>query len=232
MHKLSPRKPRAANLGFTLVEIALVLVVVSILAGGAIAAFRVQLSFTKISQAREQIREAREALINYAIANQQLPCAAADEQGVMQCAPQHRINGFLPWRDLGLPSSDPWGRPLRYIVTADLTDSAKIGFYTQGSLNVSVGGSNIDTLHAVAFSVWSTGEDTLSASSSGGTNTTVIAEAPGSDDIVEWESRFVLFGRMMAAGRTLPLTAASSSAAASSAASSSASSAASSASSS
>lgn len=215
--------------GFTLVEIAVVLLVITVLAGTAISAFRAQTAYTRTAQVREQIREAREALINYAIVNQQLPCAAPDEKGEHPplCPPQPPQKGFLPWKDLGLVASDPWGRPLRYLVTRDMTISSKLNLSTPGSLTVWSGTTNIDPPHAIAFAVWSTGEDGLDASTNNASGTpvvdndSVVAETPGADDVVEWVSRYVLFGRMMAAGRTLPLTSSSSSASSSSSSASS-----------
>lgn len=237
--------------GFSLVEIAIVLLVVAIVSGGAIAAFRAQISYTRYAQAREQLREAREAIVNYAIANQVLPCPgttsdpSASLYGIANsntyCDTEYK--GFLPWKTLGLSATDPWGRPLRYAVSAGFESPNKISFFTAGALDVWVGGTNIDasTPKTIAFSVWSVGEDAINASATSISSTsssssasstilknTVIAEAAGSDDVVEWVSRYVLFGKMMAAGRTLSTS--SSSSASSNAAASSASSAAASAS--
>lgn len=207
--------------GFSLIELAIALLVITLLAGGAISALKAQKAYSSIAEAREQIRNAREAVINYAIANQHLPCPANNEQGHEQpiCPPQNPAKGFLPWQDLGLPAADPWGRPLHYHVSAAMTKtSPAAGYYTLGSLSIWSGTTNIDPAHAIAFAIWSTGEDgnDASAINPSGTpaigNDDIVFEASTSDDIVEWVSRYVLFGRMTAAGRSLALTAASSSA--------------------
>ncbi|MDB5814962.1 MAG: hypothetical protein JWN23_2079 [Rhodocyclales bacterium] len=211
---------RQHNKGFTLVEIAIALLVVALLAAGAISALRVQIAYTRTSQAREQLREAREALINYAIANQKLPCAAQTTNGTagLIC---NSTKGFLPWQDLGLTAADPWGQTLHYLVTTGFTTTG-FGYGMLGELKVWSGTNNIDPNKAVAFAVWSTGADGTDASSTTpvGTpvidNYSVVAEGPASDDLVEWVSRYVIFGKMSVAGRTLSLPAASSSSSASS----------------
>ena len=228
MHTLNTPNDQHTRNGFTLVELAIVLLIVTVLIGSAITAFRVQITYTKTSQAREQIREAREAVINFAIAKGRLPCPspypdlAPPSDGMEgNC---HLPKGLLPWKDLGLPSKDPWGQTLRYGASYNLAQIG-FGFDTPGSLQIYSGAANIDPKSAVAFSVWSTGEDAKSASDpiSVAANA-IVAEAPDSDDIVEWVSRYVLFGKMMAAAKTVPLNASSSSASASSTSSSSASS--------
>ncbi|MEC5387016.1 type II secretion system protein [Uliginosibacterium sp. H3] len=210
--------------GFTLVEIAIALLVIMLLAGGAISALRAQTAYTRISQTREQLREAREALLSYAVTNQALPCVAATSDGNAAPQPCPTSKGFLPWRTLGLPSADVWGQPLRYAASPGMAGSAGFGFATLGTLKVLSGGANIDanasgagTYGAIAFAVWSIGEDAVDASANdlGATpqidNTTVVAAVAGSDDVLEWVSRYALFGRMTTAGRPLPLSSYSSS---------------------
>ncbi len=165
MHILRTRHDK----GFTLVEIAIALVVVALLAAGTISALRVQIAYTRNSQAREQLREAKEALINYAIANQKLPCAASSTGGTASTT-CNSDKGFLPWQDLGLPAVDPWGQTLRYLVTSSFT-TAGFGYGIQGELKVWSGTTNIDPNKAVAFAVWSTGPDAIDASATRASNT-------------------------------------------------------------
>lgn len=228
MHILKTPSVRHAR-GFTLIEIAIALIVFAVLAGAAIAALRTQMIYSRVAQTREQLREAREALASYAVAEQALPCPAEDRNGIANttssCASKYK--GFLPWQTLGLASTDAWGNPLRYAVSSGFVSSATLTFATTGSLDVLVGGVNIDPAHAIAFAVWSTGEDATDASVTDPSATPaiseamVVAEAPGSDDLMEWTSRYVLFGKMLAAARTLPLAPPPASASSSSAASSS-----------
>jgi prepilin-type N-terminal cleavage/methylation domain-containing protein len=186
--------------GFSLVEIAIALVVISLLAGSLMKAFQLQLAFGRSTLAREQLREAREALLNYAVVNQRLPCPASDTSGIAQTSCNSAPKGWLPWQDLGLPARDAWGQTLRYAVSTTMTTSG-FGLASAGSLQLYQGSSQMGNSNAVAFVVWSIGRDGYDASS--GNNALVTVESPSSDDLVEWVSRYLLFGKMLAAGRSL-----------------------------
>lgn len=189
--------------GFSLVEIAVVLLIVALLAGGALTLFKAQLSYSHTAEVREQLREARQALLNYAAANQKLPCPATDPANGLPDA-SCPVKGLLPWSSLGLVSTDPWGQPLHYAVTPAFTTTG-FALDTPGALKVTSGGNDIDPEHAVAFVVWSVGEDATDGSSTAAANAIVVAAA-GVDDLAEWTSRYALFGQMLTAGRTLPVT--------------------------
>jgi prepilin-type N-terminal cleavage/methylation domain-containing protein len=63
--------------GFTLAEIAIVLVIVAFLLGGMMAMFSSQTDQRKWNGTQSQLEAARDALLGYAIANGRLPCPAA-----------------------------------------------------------------------------------------------------------------------------------------------------------
>ncbi|MEN3067598.1 type II secretion system protein [Uliginosibacterium sediminicola] len=186
--------------GFSLVEIAIALVVISLLAGSLMKAFQLQLAFGRSTLAREQLREAREALLNYAVVNQRLPCPASDSSGIAQTSCSSTPKGWLPWQELGLPARDAWGQTLRYAVSTAMSTSG-FGLGSTGSLQLYQGSNRMNNDEAVAFVVWSIGSDGHDASS--GSNAVVTVESPSSDDLVEWVSRYLLFGKMLAAGRSL-----------------------------
>ena len=121
----SPRHHR----GFSLVELAIVLVVVSFLAGGLIVTLSAQMELANNSETQRRLADARQALIGYAAANGRLPCPAAPGTTGIE-APAVGGNctnpwdGFLPGITLGLgPTNeagyvlDAWGNPIRYAVT-------------------------------------------------------------------------------------------------------------------
>jgi prepilin-type N-terminal cleavage/methylation domain-containing protein len=122
--------PRKNLQGFSLIEMALVLVIVGLMMGGIMGALGPQLDHKKVRDTQERIKQASEAIMAFAIANRRLPCPASaassgDEQltGVLgQCA--NANDGFVPARTLGLGERGPngvmqdaWGFGIRYAVT-------------------------------------------------------------------------------------------------------------------
>ena len=112
--------------GFTLVELAMVLFVVSLLLGGLLVPLATQIEARQRSDAEGQLELIREALIGFAIVNGRLPCHTTESDpssanyGVADtwpCTPATNTagwvgDGILPWKTLGLNNGlDPWGVP-------------------------------------------------------------------------------------------------------------------------
>lgn len=118
--------------GFTLIEIAVVLVIVGLLVGSFIGSISNRIETTRRDNTSKQLEEIKEAIIGHALANGRLPCPTTTTgQGREQpagggvCTWQH---GFVPGLTLGLSGNynsdelltDSWGNPIRYSVsTAD-----------------------------------------------------------------------------------------------------------------
>jgi len=115
--------------GFTLVEMAIVLVIVGLLIGGLVTPLSVQLEQRRVADTQRAMDEAREALIGFAVRNGYLPCPAIsainglEDRDGARCSGERRI-GFLPWATLGLNKLDSWNRLYLYSVTPAFTDSA------------------------------------------------------------------------------------------------------------
>lgn len=125
-------KPR----GFTLVELAVALLVLAILLSGLAVPLATQVQLRRHEETRRLLEDAREALLGFASANGRLPCpASATSRGEEHFAPggsaadgrcAHFHDGFLPGAALGLAPldeegfvRDAWGSPrnrLRYAV--------------------------------------------------------------------------------------------------------------------
>jgi len=124
MRPLPPRPPRQS--GFTLVEIAIVLLIVGLMLGGMIAPLQSQLEQRRVSDTQRSLDEAREALIGYAMRNGYLPCPAIsafdghEDRNDSGCNKRY---GYLPWTTLGLSRLDGWGRVLGYSVTPAFTNN-------------------------------------------------------------------------------------------------------------
>jgi prepilin-type N-terminal cleavage/methylation domain-containing protein len=65
------------NRGFTLVELAVVVLVVGLLIGSLLVPLSTQVDQRNATEAQRRLEDAREALIGYAIANQRFPCPAS-----------------------------------------------------------------------------------------------------------------------------------------------------------
>jgi len=111
--------------GFTLVEVAIVVVIIGLLLGGLLMPLASQVEQHRISETQKLLDEVREALIGFAIINDRLPCPATPVDAGFEnpgCTVQF---GFVPAVTLGLGGSlnqdrlllDAWGNPIRYSVT-------------------------------------------------------------------------------------------------------------------
>lgn len=113
--------PDSGDGGFTLVELAMVLFIISLVIGGLLVPLATQLEARQRADATARLEEIREALIGFALVNGRLPChttepdpgAAGYGEENAACSPGSvTSDGLLPWKTLGLTSGmDPWGTP-------------------------------------------------------------------------------------------------------------------------
>lgn len=127
-------KPTSHQRGFSLIEIAIVMFIISLLLGGLLLPLSAQQDIHNQGDTQKQLAEAREALLGFAIANGRLPCPATAASnglespvgGVGGCT--NPYDGFLPAASLGLApidaqgyAVDGWGgnpiNRIRYAVT-------------------------------------------------------------------------------------------------------------------
>jgi prepilin-type N-terminal cleavage/methylation domain-containing protein len=219
---------KSRHRGFSLVELAIVLVIVALLTGGLMLGISAQRNATENTDARRQLETIREALLGYAMANGRLPCPAPVDSTTGDAinppcdnAGQH---GVLPWKTLGLPETDPWGNHFTYTASSTFTKLklpealASFTLADIGNANVkeSTGGSTIASdLPAVVVShgnrsagayqtsgaqlPGATGDEAENADA----DLTFISRTPSDsfDDLVIWISPSVLKSKMVAAGR-------------------------------
>lgn len=117
--------------GFSLVELAVVLIIVTLLSSGLLYSLAAQREITSINETQRLLGEARDALLGFVAANGRLPCPAAPGTtgvegplGGGNCS--NSWNGFLPAITLGITPTnangyaiDAWGNPIGYAVTKD-----------------------------------------------------------------------------------------------------------------
>lgn len=128
--------------GFTLIEIALVLVIVSFL-GSFLIPLTEYWDQQRIELTQQRLEKIKEALLGFAVIHGYLPCPAIDDKGKetgrnstgRRCVTHDRSDGYLPWADLGVGRYDAWGNPFRYRVDGWFSNSD--GIYT--GINALVG---------------------------------------------------------------------------------------------
>ncbi len=102
--------------GFTLVEVAIVLVILGLIIGLGIPMLRMLIQQNKLTEDRAVVKEAKQALIGYAYAHGGFPDV-------------YKSNGLklLPYFKLGVRATDANANPLIYDVNPYLTDNATGG---------------------------------------------------------------------------------------------------------
>jgi prepilin-type N-terminal cleavage/methylation domain-containing protein len=111
--------------GFTLVELAIVLIILSLLTGGLMMSLSAQVQQRQRSETQQQLADIRDALLGYAASHSAadskpyFPCPDMDGDGKEDrkldktCQSAY---GQLPWSDLGLGNQDAWGNRFDYRV--------------------------------------------------------------------------------------------------------------------
>lgn len=221
-NQLAPK----AIAGFTLVELAMVLLIVAFLVGGLMMPLTAQIDSRNMSDTRRALSEIREALLGFATIHRRLPCPADKaitdpsdpKYGQEECT-KTTEEGWLPWKTLGLSEIDPWGQ--RRSAASD----AFVGFWhyrvdtafadqtspvsmdtspTQLSLVDNAGNSLNTASQRPIVIVFSTGPNQRADGENGGTVDAIYQageRTPNFDDATIWISRPILVSRLIAAGR-------------------------------
>lgn len=152
--------------GFTLVEIAMVLLIVALLLGGLVPTLSGQIEQRRVSETSKQLDEIQQALIGYAVTYGRLPCpasstsngvenffSASDDASTGKCS--NFYDGYVPAATLGITSSvdsqgnkgfavDSWGNRIRYAVTLWSKASPAVNYvFTKRGGMSAVGISNL-----------------------------------------------------------------------------------------
>ncbi len=235
--------------GFSLIEMAVVLMILGILMSGVLVSVSQATLGARRTKALEQLRQVEEALYGFAESQKRLPCPASaaslgfEDITLGVCNLRH---GFVPSATLGTYGQtndsgmllDPWGNPLRYSVV--ITSGANNPNFTSATsiqtfFNASTALSSGNTLQVCDSStcsgtvltntapavIMTMGENwanytSTNETTNAGTNSLVghpvhanadlifvsanYAEDNFDDQIV-WLSPYVLFNRMVSAGK-------------------------------
>ncbi len=137
--------------GFTLVELAVVLVIVGILLGSTLNSLSSRIEYTRKTDTIEELEEIKQAMMAFAFVNGYLPCpdcstnaggcntvAAANiadgeedyDAANNRCSVNESL-GNMPWVTLGFGRSDAWNTLYRYTVQNEYADLGAL--FTLGS---------------------------------------------------------------------------------------------------
>lgn len=209
--------------GFTLIEMAVVLVIVGLMLGGLLVPLSTQMETDKRKETAATLESIREALIGFAIINKRLPCPdrIVPLDGLEDCPSVAANNGSprsLPYATLGVSRTDAWGNTWNYSVTNAFADqTAPITTTTPGIINVGTTNNNCSgalLASNVPALVRSNGKDTnpgaLELENTNAIPNSCYIDAgyrratptsPAFDDLLVWVPRGLLLSRMAAAGR-------------------------------
>ncbi|HYS90848.1 MAG TPA: prepilin-type N-terminal cleavage/methylation domain-containing protein, partial [Bradyrhizobium sp.] len=145
----------AKQCGFTLAEVAVVVLIVGLLLGGLLGTYSTQIDLSRTAETKKTLETARDALIGFAAANGRLPCPATATSNGVEVGTAGVVGvggvcqvgtaagggqpglGFVPAATLALTPTDSqgylidsWGSRIRYAVT----NSGSSEFTTQGQI--------------------------------------------------------------------------------------------------
>jgi prepilin-type N-terminal cleavage/methylation domain-containing protein len=215
--------------GFSLLEMAVVLVIAGLLLGGVLGAMPGMQARQREAQTRRQLEEVREALSTFAALNRRLPCPA--DPGTAATTPGAGVErvpnaggctggiaGVLPWATLGLAQADDWGRRFTYRVSATFARSGVAITLASTGDNIVRNVAGVDLATQVPVVVVSHGANGRRSYSTAGvigpastdpsetenadSDALFISDTPTQefDDLVIWVPISVLVSRMLQAG--------------------------------
>ena len=151
------RRTKRKQHGFTLIEMTMVLVILSLLLGGLMAPMSTQLENNHRWETKRQLEKINEALLGYVLVHGYLPCpdtsndgreervssgcfgqGVSDEKGGKGGKVWH---GTLPWINLGVGKQDAWNSRFTYAVSERFTDARNtplpaFSLETEGAIQV------------------------------------------------------------------------------------------------
>ncbi|MDM8564783.1 prepilin-type N-terminal cleavage/methylation domain-containing protein [Candidatus Halobeggiatoa sp. HSG11] len=219
--------------GFTLIEMAIVMIIMGFLIGGLLMPLSMQMNQQKIKDTQKTLETVKEALIGYAILNGNFPCPnlppISNGKGTDHPCVLNK-EGEIPWIILGVGRYDSWGNPIRYRlddayrtinfpVSLDTSSGLKIRDINDNPLTNETVGVNSNVI-AVIYSCGKNGrpeEENDKHGYSGGANCSLSFSTTTKDiftqdsfvenqfdDILTWLPKNILINQLVLAGKWPP----------------------------
>jgi prepilin-type N-terminal cleavage/methylation domain-containing protein len=127
--------------GFSLVELAVVMMIVGLLLAAALIPFSTQIDLRNQAETQRTLDSVKESVIAFTLANGRLPCPANGlaPSGSLNAGKElydtalkicSQLFGAVPWATLGVPETDTWGRRFSYyVVQAFADDYTKLSWF-------------------------------------------------------------------------------------------------------
>lgn len=170
--------PTFTQQGFSLVEMAVVLVILALLIGGMLLPMSAQRDLKLTADTAQQLENAREALLGFMVINGRLPCpapatlatgavGAGQEAAPVVTTGCATLAGVLPWATLGIGETDAWGNRFTYRITQE---------FTRTPPQTTFSGTYCPTNTELAgFAICSPGDMTVRSTAGGGTLASNVA---------------------------------------------------------
>ena len=178
--------------GFSLIELAIVLVIIGALVGSFIGTLGSRIENSRYIDGKDELSDIKVALYGHAVSQgfPHLPCpdcrtatcgaltagnfandGIEDRNGAVCDTDTDGSLGNLPWQTLGVGESDPWGNRYSYWVADNVADNTAAAFDLSSVINSATintrNGDNLvaltDAAAAVVFSHGSNGYDAISS---------------------------------------------------------------------
>ncbi|MBN1378700.1 MAG: type II secretion system protein [Gammaproteobacteria bacterium] len=168
-------KNKKQIVGFSLVELSIVLVIVGLLLSGVISSITSFIENSRIAKAKAELENIRETIIGFTIVHARLPCPSNkncnaqnkyEPDGLEDCGVSW---GFVPFQTLGINARDPWGSNYVYRIDTDFADVIVLG--DVGDIQVLDGASGNPVANQVAAIVYSAGPNEGQGQGAGGIGT-------------------------------------------------------------
>ena len=161
--------------GFTLIEMAIVLIILTLVVGGALVPLGAQIEQRQRAETQRTLDEIKEALIGYTLSNGVLPCPSDTDPitgnpngvAITGCTTSVIATGYIPWVTLGVNNHDAWGNLIRYAVDTKFTTTFTL--QTTGSITIqtrNTAGVTVNLSSAIPAAVLSLGKNGYGALSS------------------------------------------------------------------
>ena len=175
-------KRRLDDTGFTLIEMAIVIIIVGVIISIAAAALPPLILASKIKKTEALLEKVDNAIQGYSMVHHRLPFAANAPDGIES---NDLFVGYLPYHTLGLSSgTDAWGNVIRYAVYGESGGTANL---TQIFADADAFCTAISAAGTAAFStgiVHSTSADPCSgAAATDSNNQAYVVASGGSKDL-------------------------------------------------